>query len=73
MALLPGRPAIDAGDNTGAPDCVQRGPGYPRIVNGVIDIGAFEELGTARCPPLRAGTSCLTLPGDAWISAARTQ
>jgi hypothetical protein len=42
MALLPGSPAIDAGDNTGAPDSDQRGPGYPRIVNGIIDIGAFE-------------------------------
>jgi hypothetical protein len=42
MALLPGSPAIDAGDNTGAPRWDQRGPGYPRIVNGIIDIGAFE-------------------------------
>jgi hypothetical protein len=42
MALLAGSPAIDAGDNTGAPDWDQRGPGYPRIVNGTIDIGAFE-------------------------------
>ncbi len=42
MALLPGSPAIDAGDNTGAPMWDQRGPGFPRIVNGTIDIGAFE-------------------------------
>jgi hypothetical protein len=42
MALLSGSPAIDAGDNTDAPMWDQRGPGYPRIVNGVIDIGAFE-------------------------------
>jgi predicted outer membrane repeat protein len=42
MALLDGSPAIDAGDNTDAPDWDQRGPGYPRIVNGIIDIGAFE-------------------------------
>jgi hypothetical protein len=41
-ALLPGSPAIDAGDNTGAPEWDQRGPGFPRIVNDVIDIGAFE-------------------------------
>ena len=39
-ALLPGSPAIDAGDNTDAPEFDQRG--FPRIVNGVIDIGAFE-------------------------------
>jgi hypothetical protein len=42
MALLPGSQAIDAGDNTNAPDWDQRGPGFPRIVNGIIDIGAFE-------------------------------
>jgi parallel beta-helix repeat protein/predicted outer membrane repeat protein len=42
MALLPGSPAIDAGDNTDAPDWDQRGPGFPRIVNGLINIGAFE-------------------------------
>jgi hypothetical protein len=47
MALLPGSPAIDAGDNTGAPEWDQRGPGYPRIVNGTIDIGAFEVQATA--------------------------
>jgi hypothetical protein len=42
MALLPGSPAIGAGDITGAPRWDQRGPGYARIVNGTIDIGAFE-------------------------------
>jgi hypothetical protein len=42
MALLPGSPAIDAGDNTGAPMWDQRGAGFPRIIHGVIDIGAFE-------------------------------
>jgi hypothetical protein len=42
MALLPGSQAIDSGDNTNAPDWDQRGPGYPRIVNGTIDRGAFE-------------------------------
>jgi hypothetical protein len=40
MALLSGSPAIDAGDNTGAPDTDQRG--FARIVGGTIDIGAFE-------------------------------
>jgi hypothetical protein len=41
-ALLSGSPAIDAGNNAYATDWDQRGPGYPRIVNGIIDIGAFE-------------------------------
>jgi hypothetical protein len=45
MALLPGSPAIDAGDNANAPPTDQRG--LPRIVNGTIDIGAFEVQGAA--------------------------
>ncbi len=49
-ALLPGSPAIDAGDNTDAPDFDQRGPGFPRIVNGTIDIGAFEVQATGAPP-----------------------
>ncbi len=46
MALLPGSPAIDAGNNALIADGVttdQRG--FPRIVNGVVDIGAFESSG----------------------------
>jgi hypothetical protein len=60
MALLPGSPAIDAGDNTDAPDWDQRGPGFPRIVgiidpdNPIIDIGAFEVQSAKGAPP---GTS----------------
>jgi hypothetical protein len=45
MALLPGSPAIDAGSNDLIPVGVmydQRGPGFQRIVNGKVDIGAFE-------------------------------
>jgi hypothetical protein len=43
-ALLPGSPAIDAGDPsfTLPPNFDQRGSGFPRVVNGRIDIGAFE-------------------------------
>ena len=43
-ALLPGSPAIDAGDPnfTPPPFYDQRGPGFPRVVNGRIDIGSFE-------------------------------
>jgi len=43
MALLPGSPAIDAGNNALIPAGIttdQRG--YPRIVNGSVDIGAYE-------------------------------
>jgi predicted outer membrane repeat protein len=46
MALLPGSVALDAGpdpvaDFPGNADD-QRGPGYPRVVNGRVDVGAFE-------------------------------
>ena len=46
MALLPGSPAIDAGNNALIPAGVttdQRG--LPRIINGAVDIGAFESEG----------------------------
>ena len=43
-ALLPGSPAIDAGDPnfTPPPDYDQRGPGFLRVFNGRIDVGSFE-------------------------------
>jgi hypothetical protein len=43
-ALLPGSPAIDAGDPNFTPPPLfdQRGAGYPRVVNGRIDKGSFE-------------------------------
>ena len=45
MALLPGSPAIDAGDDSLVPmgDIFdQRGPGFLRIINDQVDVGAFE-------------------------------
>jgi hypothetical protein len=42
MALLDGSPAIDAGDNTDAPEWDQRGEGFSRIAGKNIDIGAYE-------------------------------
>jgi len=44
MALLAGSDAIDAGSNgyaTGL-NYDQRGPGYPRLYNGTVDMGAYE-------------------------------
>jgi hypothetical protein len=43
-ALLPGSPAIDAGDPnfTPPPYYDQRGPGFDRVVNGRTDVGSFE-------------------------------
>jgi hypothetical protein len=46
MAPLTGSPAIDAGPNPVATftgnEFDQRGPGFPRVVGGLVDIGAFE-------------------------------
>jgi hypothetical protein len=42
MALLPGSPARGAGDPTDAPEWDQRGPGFPRVVDGAMDIGAYQ-------------------------------
>jgi hypothetical protein len=49
-ALLPGSPAINAGDPnfTPPPFFDQRGPDFPRVVNGRIDIGSVE---TPRATP----------------------
>jgi hypothetical protein len=43
-ALLPGSPAINAGDPnfTPPPFYDQRGPGYDRVRNGRLDVGSFE-------------------------------
>lgn len=43
-ALLPGSPAINAGDPafTPPPATDQRGPGFSRVVGGFIDMGAVE-------------------------------
>jgi hypothetical protein len=46
IALLPGSPAIDAGDNWTGLQYDQRGPGYPREAGTAADIGAFEAVAT---------------------------
>jgi hypothetical protein len=56
--LLPGSPAIDHGNPnfTPPPDFDQRGPGYPRVVNGRIDIGAFEVQAATPTPTPTPGS-----------------
>jgi uncharacterized delta-60 repeat protein len=51
--LLPGSPAINAGDPTfiPPPDFDQRGPGFNRVRNGRIDIGSFEVQAEPRPIP----------------------
>jgi len=54
----------DTGNNTGAPAFDQRGTPFARIVNGTIDIGAFES------PVLAAVLPCkLDMNGDNQLSA----
>jgi CSLREA domain-containing protein len=67
-ALFPGSPAIDAG-NPGIPsppEFDQRGPGFPRVAYGVIDIGAYEVQEPAREPVGGA-----TVPPDGLASLGR--
>jgi len=65
-ALRPGSAALDAGDNTGAPAFDQRGTPFSRIVNGVVDIGAFES------PVLAAVLPCtMDMDGDNQVNALK--
>lgn len=52
-ALLPGSPAIDAGDPSFTPPPLydQRGPGFDRIFNNHIDVGSFEAQPTPTPTP----------------------
>src|SRR6266478_9932438 len=58
-ALLPGSPAIDAGDPNFAPppDYDQRGPGFVRVFNGRIDVGSFEVQPTPTPTPTLTPTA----------------
>ena len=51
--LLPGSPAIDAGDPNFAPppDYDQRGPGFVHVFNGRIDVGSVEVQPTPTSTP----------------------
>jgi hypothetical protein len=57
-ALLPGSPAIDAGDPkfTPPPFYDQRGSGFWRVRNGRIDVGAFEVQAGATPTPTATPT-----------------
>ena len=62
QALLPGSPAIDAGDPnfTPPPDYDQRGPGFVRVFNGRIDVGSFEVQPTPTPTPTLTPTATAT-------------
>jgi hypothetical protein len=70
LGLLTGSPAIDAGANSAVPVGLttdQRGPGFPRILDGdgngsaIVDLGAFEKLDpfafSGLATPVTAGIS----------------
>src|SRR6266404_3494730 len=68
-ALLCGSPAINAGDNTGAPATDQRG--FPRIVYGIIDIGSYEF--TSNAPVIICSSTNKTVEiGTPWTFDAPT-
>ena len=76
-ALLPGSPAIDAGDPAAVagvgnvPLYDQRGFAFSRVAGGRIDIGAFEAARGARRRPTSTATSTWTdsifWPGSAGL------
>ncbi len=53
MTLLPGSPAIDAGNNAASPGSTDQ-RGQPRIANRVIDVGAYEFQGVTLGPAIFA-------------------
>jgi hypothetical protein len=71
MGLLPGSPAVDAGDNANAPDFDQRGEGFDRTVGATIDIGAFEaQIGSATSFQVDAPNSVMAgMPFDVTVTA----
>jgi hypothetical protein len=77
-ALLPGSPAIDAGDPnfTPPPYYDQRGPVFWRIRNGRIDVGSFEvQVGTTPSPtptPTASPTPTPTATATATATATFT-
>jgi len=73
IALLAGSPAIMAGsvslavDPQGSPLATdQRGAGFPRVVNGTVDIGAFETQATIPNP---APSLTTILPSEAAVGS----
>ena len=74
MALLPGSPAINGGDNTlaaGFPTD-QRGAGFLRVVGGIVDIGAFEAAVVAPVLTCPGSVTTNNLAGQCAASVAFT-
>jgi hypothetical protein len=75
-ALLPGSPAIDAGDPTFTPPPFydQRGPDFWRVRNARIDVGSFEVQAGATPTPtaIATATATATFTPTATPTATRT-
>jgi len=62
-ALIVGSPAIGAGSNPLFLTTDQRGAGFPRVVGGTVDMGAYEGSVTAVAPVLQSRKSRKTHGG----------
>jgi hypothetical protein len=70
-ALLPGSPAIDAGDDSACPSTDQRG--VPRPQGSRCDIGAYEALAVVQCSiDIKPGSdpNCFNINGHGVIPVA---
>jgi hypothetical protein len=56
-ALIVGSPAIDAGSNPLSLTTDQRGTGFPRVVGGTVDMGAYEGSIPPPTPVLQSAVS----------------
>ncbi|QSJ14074.1 cadherin-like domain-containing protein [Nostoc sp. UHCC 0702] len=62
-ALLEGSAAVNAGNNALIPSTVttdQRGAGFPRIIGGTVDIGAYESPFVPNQPPVAVDDTATT-------------
>jgi predicted outer membrane repeat protein len=74
-ALLPGSPALNAGDPnfTPPPFFDQRGSGFDRVRNGRLDVGSFEEQALLNTPtPTSTPTATPTATATATATATTT-
>ncbi len=68
-ALLPGSPALDAGNNADVPAGVTTDErGFPRIVDTTVDIGAFESSGFTVTPQAPVASINRTLISQSFVS-----
>lgn len=67
MGLLAGSPALGVGINPNAYTNDQRGPGFPRTVGGLTDIGAFQ--GTVAAPAAKIPAPTLSTWGLGLLAA----